>query len=596
VSYALAPVLTALAIFFRVQLVNTDGHILLIMLLPVLIVSYRGGFGPGIFCTALSSAAAAHFLLAPVYTILIENPLNHVDWLILIGSGVLVSVLCESALRARRRAEGANLRLLDRMLMLNQTSDGVFIWEWNGPITFWNSAAGQLYGFPEKHAVGRVSQELLNTTAANGMASVLSDLEAKGLWEGELCQRTRDGRQLTVKSRMLLVREPGRSFVIETNHDITDRQEADLELARIQQRFATAFRLSPLGKLVVRLADDRIIEVNDSYTQLIGASRSESVGKTLTEHSPLDKEVLSVVRRSLEADQAVNGIDIQFHRKTGEVGTGVLYAQVLQGAPDRHALVVLHDVTTRQQAEDKLRLANYDLQQFAYAAAHDLQEPTRNIATALGLFDRMYRSMVPEDGMLLIQESIDASKRMNQMIRDLLAFSHADTDTSLLEARVDANETLRHVIHHSKRLIEEIGAEIISTTLPVIAVHPTHFLQLLQNLVGNALKYRAEGVPPRIQIDAQLDGSTWTFSVADNGIGFDSAFAEQIFGVFKRLHNSKEFSGNGIGLAICERIVRLYRGRVWAESVPGKGSTFFFTLPVADVVAQADLSAIETAV
>ena len=576
---------------------NTHGPILLIMLLPVLVVAFRGGLGPGIFCTVLSTAASAYFLLAPFYSFWIGNPMNQVDWFILIAAGMLVSVFCESALRSRRRAEAANLRLLDRMLMLNQTYDGVFIWEWNGAITFWNSAAGQLYGFPEKDAVGRLSHDLLKTTAAQGMASVLSELEETGQWEGELCHCTRDGRLLTVKSRMLLVREPGRSFVIETNHDITDRQEADLELARIQQRFATAFRLSPLGKLVVRLSDDRIIEVNDSYTELMGADRSEIVGKTLTEHIPLlDKQVLLKVHRSLDDGHAVTGIDVQFERKTGEVGTGVLYAQVLQGAPDRHALVVLHDVTTRQQAEDKLRLANYDLQQFAYAAAHDLQEPTRNIATALGLFDRLYRSMIPEDGTQLIQESIDAAKRMNQMIRDLLAFSHAENDSSLLEARVDANETLHHVIRHSKRLIEESDAEIIATPLPVLAVHPTHLLQLLQNLVGNALKYRAEGVPPRIQIDARLNGSTWTFSVADNGIGFDAAFAEQIFGVFKRLHSSKEFSGNGIGLAICERIARLYRGKVWAESVPGQGSTFFFTLPAADVAAQADLSAIEAAV
>ena len=189
---------------------------------------------------------------------------------------------------------------------------------------------------------------------------------------------------------------------------------------------------------MVRLSDDRIIEVNESYGKLIGRAPSEVLGRTLTEHDPLlDPKVLPDVRRSLEQARAITGIDVRFHRNNGEVGTGVLYAEELQGAPDRHALLVLHDVTTRQLAEDKLKLANYDLQQFAYAAAHDLQEPARNISTALGQLNRSYRSALEADAIELIGDSIEAAKRMNQMIRDLLAFTHADREASLKEARVD---------------------------------------------------------------------------------------------------------------------------------------------------------------
>jgi light-regulated signal transduction histidine kinase (bacteriophytochrome) len=173
---------------------------------------------------------------------------------------------------------------------------------------------------------------------------------------------------------------------------------------------------------------------------------------------------------------------------------------------------------------------------------------------------------------------------MNQMIRDLLAFTHAESDPLLSEAKVDANETVRHALKHLQILIEESGAEIITGNLPVIKIQPTHLLQLFQNLIGNALKYRAKDVPPRIRVEAALDGRIWTFSVADNGIGFDSAFKEQVFGVFKRLHSNEEYSGNGIGLAICERIVRLYGGRIRAESAPGQGSTFYFSLPVVEAM------------
>jgi len=559
---------------------SSHGRVLLIMLLPVLIVSYRGGLGPGILCTILSAGASAYFLLGPIHSFHI---LDQLDWLVLIAAGLLVSILAESTLRSRRRAEAANLRLLDRMLMLDQTYGGLFVWDWNGTITFWNSTAEKLYGFRAKDALGRVSHDLLNTTTTNGMANLLCDLEKNGVWEGELCHTTRDGRRLIVKSRMLLVREPGRCFVVESNQDATESRAAEVGLARSQQRFETAFHLSPLGKLVVRLADDMIVEVNHSYVKLVGSDRSEIAGRTLTRHNPLlDVRILAEVRHSLKEGRAVTGIDVQFQKKNGEVGTGVLYAEVLEGGPDVHALLVLHDVTTRQQAEDQLRIANYDLQQFAYAAAHDLQEPTRNIATALGLFNRTYASSLDENGAELIKDSIEAAKRMSQMIRDLLTFTHADREGSLQEARADANETLNHVTDHLNTLIEETGAEIIATELPVLEVQPTHLLQLLQNLIGNALKYRAEDVPPRICISARLDGPTWIFSVADNGIGFDSAFAEQIFGVFKRLHHRPDVSGNGIGLAICERIVRLYGGRIWAESSPGAGATFFFALPAAD--------------
>jgi PAS domain S-box-containing protein len=584
VSYALAPLLTGIALYVRLR-IHTDRNVLLIMLAPVLLVVYRGGLGPGVFCTALSAAASAYFLLEPIHSFRITDPGSQLDWLVLVAAGLLLSVLAETTLRARRRADATKARLLGQMMMLELSFDALFVWQLDGPITLWSSTAEKMYGFSENEAIGHVSHELLSTTTPGGMDNLLSDLGKDGVWEGELSHITRDLRPVTVRSRMRLVRAPGPPFVVESNQDVTESNAARLGLARSQQRFETAFRLSPLGKLVVRIDDERIIEVNDSYAKLMGSIRAEIAGKTLTEHNPLlDKNTLAQVRDSLDAGRAITGIDVRFQRTNGDLGAGVLYAEELQGAPDRHALLVLHDVTTRQLAEDRLRLANHDLQQFAYAAAHDLQEPTRNIATALGLFHRFYRSSLNPDGIALIDESIESAKRMGQMIRDLLSFTRADPETSILEAHANGNEIFRQVIRHLKTLIEESGAEISSDELPVLRVQPTHLLQLFQNLIGNAIKYRAE-IAPHIHVGAQLDGSSCTFSVADNGIGFDSAFAEQIFGVFKRLHHASEYSGSGIGLAVCDRIVRLYGGKIWAESEPGRGAAFFFTLPVAEAAA-----------
>jgi PAS domain S-box-containing protein len=584
-NYALAPVLVALATLVRVHLGDQYGPFLLMMFLPVLIVALRGGLGPGLFCTALSGTAAWVFVRAPSSL----RVTDRLDWLTLIFGGAMVSALCGMALGARRRTELAQEALLHRALLLDQTYDAVLIWEWNGPITFWNSAAEELYGFPAEEALGQVSHDLLKTVRSQGLPGILDELERTRKWEGELFHTTRDGRRISVDSRMKLVAGgsgQGR-FVVEANRDITARKAAQLELAQTQQRFRTTFQLSPLGKIVVRLSDDRIVEVNDAYAKIMGCPVGEIVGRTLTGEDPLvDPEALREVRRRLEQGSAVMEVEVQFRRKNGSIGSGVLYAETLEGAPDHHTLIVLQDVTTRQRAEDELRLANLDLQQFAFVAAHDLQEPARNVSTALGLFSRSHQSVLDPQGAELIQESIEAAKRMHRMIRDLLAFTRTGATgdpASPAEARgdgpVDGNDTLRQVLENVRRHAAESGAEITSSRLPVLPVQSTHFLQLLQNLIGNAIKYRAESVPPRIHIDARLEGALWTFSVADNGIGFDAEFAQQIFGVFKRLHQTAEYPGNGIGLAICERIVRFYGGRIWAASAPGQGSTFYFSLP-----------------
>jgi PAS domain S-box-containing protein len=409
----------------------------------------------------------------------------------------------------------------------------------------------------------------------------LRGLENSGKREGELCHTTRDGRRITVESRMQLVRESRRSFVIEANRDISERQAAERELARTQKRFETAFTLNPIGNLLFRLTDDVVVEANAAYAAMSGCSRSELIGKTLAEHDPLvDPGALIEVRRRVEQGLALADLEVQFRRIDGSIGSGLLHCALLEGAPEPHALVILQDITTRQRTEDELRLANIDLQQFAFIAAHDLQEPARNISTTLGLFLRRYRGALDADGAGLVQEGIDAAKRMHQMIRDVLAFARTATMKSQ-DAPLADGKGLETALKNLKGQIDDTGASITADVLPSVAVQPSHLAQIFQNLIGNAIKYRREGVSPQIHIRAGFDAPNWTFSIADNGIGFDPAFAEQIFGVFRRLHQSQEYQGNGIGLAICERIVRYYGGSIWATAAPDEGATFYFALPAA---------------
>jgi signal transduction histidine kinase len=256
-------------------------------------------------------------------------------------------------------------------------------------------------------------------------------------------------------------------------------------------------------------------------------------------------------------------------RHTEEMG--VLHKQAMEA------------LASSKQNEEALRRANDDLRQFAYAAAHDLQEPLRNIANSLGLIKRVQQQPLQAEVTELVQESIDSAQRLIQMVKDLLAFSKVVSEVDRATEQVDANEVMHQVLKDLSAAISDSDAQVKVRPLPLVEMENAHLLQLFQNLVGNALKYRRTDVTPFIEISAKRQGTEWLFTVADNGIGFDPIYAERIFGVFKRLHVRDQYPGTGIGLALCSRIVALYGGRIWAESQVGLGSNFSFTMPSSKV-------------
>jgi signal transduction histidine kinase len=240
-------------------------------------------------------------------------------------------------------------------------------------------------------------------------------------------------------------------------------------------------------------------------------------------------------------------------------------------------------LSSSKQNEEALRRANDDLRQFAYAAAHDLQEPLRNISNSLGLIKRVQSEPLQAEVTELVEESIDSAQRLIQMVKDLLAFSRVVSELDRATEHIDANEVMHQVLKDLSTAISDSGARIKIRTLPLLQMENAHLLQLFQNLVGNALKYRRMDVTPHIEVSAVRQRTEWLFTVTDNGIGFDPIYAERIFGVFKRLHVRDQYPGTGIGLALCSRIVALYGGRIWAESQAGAGSTFKFTMPSSKV-------------
>lgn len=231
-----------------------------------------------------------------------------------------------------------------------------------------------------------------------------------------------------------------------------------------------------------------------------------------------------------------------------------------------------------EQMAAALRRTNAELEQFAYAAAHDLQEPLRNVSLGTQLLASRYRSQIDSKTDPFIELTVAGAQRMEGMIKDLLAYCRSLDGSALPANPVNSTAALENALRNLKLVSEETGAEIKWDDLPPVAMHETHLLQVFQNLISNALKYRGAR-PPRIQIAAVRQGSECVFSVQDNGIGIAPQYHDRIFGVFKRLGNGTA-SGSGIGLAICKRVIEHYGGRIWVTSELNKGATFFFAAPL----------------
>ena len=227
---------------------------------------------------------------------------------------------------------------------------------------------------------------------------------------------------------------------------------------------------------------------------------------------------------------------------------------------------------------EELANSNVELERFAYVASHDLQEPLRMVSSFLQLLQKKYEPQLDETANKYINLAVDGSNRMKRLINDLLQFSRITSSAIALKS-IDTNEILDELQELFKMKLQSCNGKILAENLPIVNADKTPMMQLLQNLISNALKYKSEERDPVIKVSATEGLLEWTFIVEDNGIGIESKFFEKIFVIFQRLHNKNEYSGTGIGLAICKKIVERFNGKIWLESVIGKGSKFYFTIP-----------------
>jgi PAS domain S-box-containing protein len=354
----------------------------------------------------------------------------------------------------------------------------------------------------------------------------------------------------------------GVAFVL----DITDRKRLERQFRGLADAAVQITGASSVEE-VLRIASEQARALTE-------ASRASATLSTTTEEADL---TVPLKNRSGKTIGAVR----VFKESPGEIADSDR-AILIQLA--EMASIAIENVTLNHfllQSNEDLRRANEDLNQFAYSASHDLQEPLRMISIYTQLLSRRFGSELDAEAHKFMRYTLDGAQRMEILLRDLLAYTQAVNIRGLPERPVASRQALDRALANLQPLISSSQATINIGDLPPVRAFEVHLVQLFQNLIGNALKYRS-AEPPRIDVDARRASpeSMWLFRVRDNGIGIDARYHSQIFGLFKRLHSAAEYPGTGIGLAICQKILERYGGTIWVESNQGKGSTFHFTLPV----------------
>jgi PAS domain S-box-containing protein len=340
-----------------------------------------------------------------------------------------------------------------------------------------------------------------------------------------------------------------------------------------------------------------IVLVNSQTEHLFGYGRDELLGQPIEILVPERFRAVHVGQRNAyiaapRTRPMGAGLPLLARRKDGSEFPVEISLSPLDLGDELWITSIVRDVTERRRGEIELkrvaaRLAqqtaelersNEELQQFAYVASHDLQEPLRMVASYTQLLARRYQGKLDQDADEFIAYAVDGARRMQALINDLLTYSRVGTRGGEL-VPTDANEVFDHVVADLGAAIEEAGAKVTRDGLPVVTADPMQFGQLLQNLISNAIKFQGEATP-RVHVSAERHGAEWQFAVADNGIGIAPEYAERIFVIFQRLHTRDEYPGTGIGLAICRKIVERHGGRIWFDSAPGRGTTFYFTIPL----------------
>jgi len=603
---------------------------------PLMVVALLAGLGPGLFATALTDLIVAYWIMEPVGQFFVVAPVDRVALVMFGGMGVFVSVVAHFYRRSRLKAAANDTEVVLRETrrekeflasLVEHASQPFAVGYPDGRLGLLNHAFEELTGYSTAELRAIDWSTALTPPEWRGIENrKLEELHRTGQpvrYEKEYVRR--DGSRVPIELLVDLVRDStGKpEYYYSFLTDITARKQAEEALrgseerlrqlnAELEQRvagrtaelraaslYARSLLEASLDPLVTISAGGKITDVNEASAQVTGVPREQLIGTDFSDYFTEPQKAREGYQRVF-AEGFVRDYPLAIRHSSGRV-IGVLYNATVyrnEAGAVQGVFAAARDVTERMRAEaelaryrdhleelvdlrtTELARSNEELQQFAYVASHDLQEPLRAIAGYIGLIEQRYRDMLDEKGRLQIAGAVQGATRMATLITDLLQLSRVGTQESAFEA-VDLSGALEQALNDFHREIVAAGATVTWDAMPTLPVDPGQLAQLFGNLIGNALKFRGDQ-PPVIHVSARRDAAWWVFGVRDNGLGIEPQYFERIFVIFQRLHTRTQYPGTGIGLAICRKIVERHHGRIWVESRPGQGSTFYFTLPDAE--------------
>ena len=506
-------------------------------------------------------------------------------------------------------------------LVVNSLPELVWMADETGWIYWYNRTAERMLGYSaeeliekqtlqiiyDEHEIAEYASELsreLNEKIEPGFNVFMHKCARLGSEERELTYIRKDGTRFPVLINVTALRDENNAItgyigiakdISKEKENTKKRQIAEEKLRDIEQAFRSSMDYASIGMVLVA-PDGKWLKVNSSICNLLGYTEEELQHTTFQKIThPDDLEAdLEHIRQLLNKEIQTYQMEKRYFHKDGHIiwillsvslvwnadNTPKYFIKQIQNITSQKTLAKQREELAEQREEliEKLVSSNTELERFAYVASHDMQEPLRMVSNFSALIAKEYGNKFDEEGKEYLHLVTESAIRMQSMVDDLLQYARIGND-GIRFVVISGTEELKHVLENLSESIQERGAQVTYDPLPKIKGNPVQFMRLLQNLIGNGLKYQPESAAPCIHIAVADQGDNWCFSIRDNGIGIEEEYVDQIFLPFKRLHTWEEYQGTGIGLAVCKKIVENHGGKIWVTSQPGKGSVFHFTLP-----------------
>jgi PAS domain S-box-containing protein len=471
--------------------------------------------------------------------------------------------------------------------LIEGAPDAVVVIGWDGRVTRWNARAEAMLGWSADEAVGALLGELIvppsmRQAHAAGLDRVVRTGESRLIGRPvELQAMRRDGALVPIELTLARLEQAGEPAFVGFLRDMRERRETLNALRDAQEVFHLAFANAPIGMALVA-PDGRWLQINDAICEMTGYRRDELLAKTfqdITHPADLDAD-LDQVRRILAGEIASYDMEKRYIRADGALIWVLLSVSLVRdeiGSP-LYFISQIQDITARRRIEGELRRSNAELEQFAYAASHDLSEPLRTISGFADLLNRRHAESLPAEAQEFLAYMSDGAVRMHELLQALLRYARLGEGT-IERVPVDLQEVAQDVLADLHATIRDRGAAVDVLELPTVLGDQAQLRQLLHNLVANALKFTPPERGPEVEVSAGRQADGWRIDVADRGIGIPPERVERAFELFRRVHTGGEYPGTGMGLALCKKVVDRHGGHIWIAPTPGGGTTVSFTLP-----------------